>query len=202
MALLEVTIPGDPVPQGSMTAFPYLESCKTCKPGRPCGHRNCWHGRVARSRVTHDDDGKMKAWRETAAVYARNAMVAVRWPCRPAFAEAEAVVFGVVFDLVRPKGHYLPGGALSAEGKRFPYPTREHSGDADKLLRAINDALTGVLWPTDAQVIAPWPYKRWAPGHPKEGSTRIVAGRSGDLRAVFDVIERYIGGAATLELFA
>lgn len=201
MPLLEFTVPGDPVTQGSMTAFPYLETCTDCKPGRPCAKRNCWHGRVARARVAHDDDGKMKSWRQFVAAHAVSAMNAQRWPSRPAFADGAPVVVGAVFDLVRPAGHYLGGGGLSAEGKRYPYPTREHSGDVDKLLRAINDALTGALWSTDAQVIAAPPAKRWAPGRPRQGMTRIIAGRADDMRAIFDQVCSYFGASTTMELF-
>jgi hypothetical protein len=199
--VLEFVADGDPVPQGSMTAFPYLEGCDACRPGRPCGRRNCWHGRVARARVTHDDDGKMKAWREFVALQARNAMVVARWPTRPAFNEGEPAVIGLVFDLVRPKGHYLPSGALSADGRRYPYPTREHSGDVDKLLRAALDGLTGVLWPTDAQVIVPIPGKRWAPGQPKQGRLRAWVARVPDLRLVMDKVAACISGTTNLELF-
>jgi Holliday junction resolvase RusA-like endonuclease len=59
-----------------------------------------------------------------------------------------ALWLGVVFSLPRPKGHY---GAKGLRPSAPEYPTVRP--DATKLLRAVEDALTGVVWRDDAQVV-------------------------------------------------
>lgn len=58
----------------------------------------------------------------------------------------------VTFVLARPKGHYRTG--RNAALIRDSAPTRPAvKPDTTKLLRAVEDALTGVLWRDDAQVV-------------------------------------------------
>jgi len=59
-----------------------------------------------------------------------------------------------IFHLPRPKS------ADRAE------PIGERDGDVDKYLRAILDALTGVVYKSDAQVVDARGVKRWALGEP------------------------------------
>ena len=57
----------------------------------------------------------------------------------------------VDFHFVRPKSHFTSKGELT---KRAPlYPTARTIGDIEKLVRAVNDALSGVLFDDDAQVV-------------------------------------------------
>lgn len=65
----------------------------------------------------------------------------------------------VRIERVRPAGHYGKGGALNAAGRRTPYPVARP--DLLKLTRAIEDALTGVVWRDDAQVVEQHLEKRW-----------------------------------------
>lgn len=64
--------------------------------------------------------------------------------------------------------------------RRRTWPIKARSGDADKLLRAVLDALTGVLFADDAQVIHCDVWKDWAgpPWHPEQspGVAVFVAG--------------------------
>ena len=55
----------------------------------------------------------------------------------------------VVFRFVRPKGHYRANGALKQDAPKF----RAARPDTTKLLRALEDALTGLVWLDDAQVV-------------------------------------------------
>jgi Holliday junction resolvase RusA-like endonuclease len=58
----------------------------------------------------------------------------------------------VVFWMPRPKGHYGSGRnaeKLKPSAPRFPTV----KPDATKLLRALEDALTGIVWRDDAQVV-------------------------------------------------
>ena len=55
----------------------------------------------------------------------------------------------VVFVLPRPKSHFTPRGILRRSAPRFPTV----KPDRTKLLRAVEDALTGILWRDDAQIV-------------------------------------------------
>lgn len=58
----------------------------------------------------------------------------------------------VTFVLARPKGHFRTG--KNAHLLRDSAPSRPAvKPDTTKLLRAVEDALTGVLWRDDAQVV-------------------------------------------------
>ena len=65
------------------------------------------------------------------------------------------------FTMLRPKAHYLVGGALSAEGRRTPFPAGKPDGP--KLDRAIHDSLTDAGLYRDDCLIARWHgCKEWA----------------------------------------
>lgn len=51
----------------------------------------------------------------------------------------------------RPKGHYTPSGSLSSAGRRTPYPVTRP--DTTKLWRGTEDALTGLVWVDDSQIV-------------------------------------------------
>ena len=55
------------------------------------------------------------------------------------------------FTYLRPKGHFKKHGDLSTAGKKKPYPTVKP--DLTKLVRAVEDALTGLIWRDDTQVV-------------------------------------------------
>jgi Holliday junction resolvase RusA-like endonuclease len=60
------------------------------------------------------------------------------------------------FFRARPKGHFKRDGSLSAQGHRKPYP--DVKPDLTKLVRCAEDALKGVVWRDDQQVVA---HKTW-----------------------------------------
>ncbi len=56
-----------------------------------------------------------------------------------------------VFHFARPKSHFTSKGKLS---RRAPeHPTGRNIGDIEKLARAVSDALTGVIYHDDSQVV-------------------------------------------------
>ena len=66
----------------------------------------------------------------------------------------------IVFHRQRPKGHFRTGGILlSKAGKATPWPIGKP--DSTKLLRAVEDALTSVLWEDDAQIVRQTVEKVW-----------------------------------------
>jgi Holliday junction resolvase RusA-like endonuclease len=76
----------------------------------------------------------------------------------------------VTFYLPRPKSHY--GSGRSAEQIRpgaALYPACKP--DTSKLLRAVEDALTGLVWRDDSQVVNQWARKMY--GEPARCELRI-----------------------------
>ena len=66
----------------------------------------------------------------------------------------------VHFLFVRPKSHFTSKGALT---KSAPlYPTGRNVGDIEKLLRAVHDALSEVLFTDDSQVVECHCFKAYA----------------------------------------
>ena len=70
----------------------------------------------------------------------------------------------VVFTMPRPKGHYLPVSKRRSEPVlRDDAPVWHVSRpDATKLLRALEDALTGLAWTDDCLVVSQRVQKRYA----------------------------------------
>ena len=63
----------------------------------------------------------------------------------------------VVFYMQRPKNHYRKNGELKPDA---PYHHAKRP-DATKLLRGLEDALTGILWGDDAQIVRQEVEKRY-----------------------------------------
>ena len=75
--------------------------------------------------------------------------------------ETGPITLRLDFYTPRPKGHHKPNGDLNAAGQRMPYPTRKP--DVLKLARAIEDALTGIAYRDDAQIVREHLAKHYAP---------------------------------------
>lgn len=73
----------------------------------------------------------------------------------------------VTFTVPRPKGHYGARG-LRPSAPRFP----SVRPDVTKLLRAVEDAITGVVWRDDAQVITQHACKLY--GEPARAEVRVT----------------------------
>lgn len=99
------------------------------------------------------------SWRRKAANAAR-AQVGDASPI-----EGVALKLTCVFRLVRPKRHYLGDdverGLVKATAPKFPLGRP----DATKLLRSVEDALTGIVWKDDAQVCHQVVAKRYIDDH-------------------------------------
>lgn len=117
--LLSITVPGIPVPQGSMKAF---------------------HRPGMRFAVVTSDNVKLKPWRATVALAAAEKVKTLT---------DRAVTVEIVFRMPRPKS--LP--------KNVQHHTKKP--DIDKLVRGIFDALTGVVFADDSQVVAHRAAKRY-----------------------------------------
>jgi len=99
---------------------------------------------VGRGRIIHSNDSALKRWRERVAEAAQAA--GIHAAPRP-----DAVKLTVTFTLPRPK---------SVPSRKRNAPTV--APDLDKLVRAIGDALTGVAYEDDSQIITLFAVKQYA----------------------------------------
>lgn len=101
--------------------------------------------------VITEDAKKSKPWRAVVALAARDAMAGAP----PMDAPLRLVV---VFVLPRPKGHFGRRGLLPSAR---PWPSTKP--DTTKLLRALEDACTGIVWRDDTQVVQQLAWKVYGP---------------------------------------
>ena len=126
-------IPGTPVPGGSKTAFKHPHT-----------------GRI----IITDAAGKPnKLWRQVVAATAREHY---QGPI-----EHGAIELQLVFYLARPKGHFGTGKNLGVPKDTAPRYCLKRP-DTLKLARAVEDALTGVVWHDDSQIVHEHLFKRWS----------------------------------------
>ena len=115
---------GEQKSAGSKKAYPFR------KPGGGLGVR-----------VVHDNT-QTRSWMQEVAHAAQLAMENRLF--------VGPVSLTIVFERPRPKGHFGKKG-LNGKGKATPYPVQRP--DTVKLTRAVEDALTRVVWRDDSQVV-------------------------------------------------
>lgn len=130
--LAQFFVPGIAKPGGSKTATVIRRKGGeiVMKGGRPL--------------VTTRDDAKGNAeWKQTVAYTARQLFHYAPARC--------ALRVAVVFVMPRPKGHF---GSGRNAGRLKPNAPKYHTvkPDATKLMRALEDALTGILWADDTLI--------------------------------------------------
>lgn len=133
---------GKAEPSGSKQAFVPLHP-KTKEP-----YRNR-HGGIVVSVV--DDNPPSRKWKKHVAKVAREEYGG------PVF--EGPIKATMLFYRERPKSHLTSTGLLSKLGRETPFPITKP--DATKLLRGTEDALKGICWVDDAQVVKPCPEKLW-----------------------------------------
>jgi crossover junction endodeoxyribonuclease RusA len=112
---------------------------------------------VGRGRFTVvvNDNPKEKGWAETVAWCARSAMNELR-----VFAPiAGPVALTLTFEVARPKDHFGKAGNL-LDNRKALRPTKKP--DLDKMLRSVGDALTGICFRDDSQVVRITAVKRYS----------------------------------------
>ncbi len=136
MAEIQFTVIGLPQPAGSKRAFPFHK--KNGKLGVAVSDSNPkahdWKNAVASVAVDTVDDGD---WCDGL----------LRGPLR----------LMMVFTLPRPKSHFKKNGELT--GRAPQYPTTRP--DTQKLARGTTDALTGIIWHDDSQIVEERLVKRY-----------------------------------------
>lgn len=71
----------------------------------------------------------------------------------------EAMLLSVVFVFARPKNHFRTNGELKPSA---PKHCTGRIGDVSKLIRAVEDAMTGIVYNDDAQIISLIATRRYA----------------------------------------
>jgi Holliday junction resolvase RusA-like endonuclease len=91
-----------------------------------------------------DDNPKSSAWKKKVRAVAEGVRALVEYPMLEG-----PVACRVRFLRARPKGHYDRKGRLLPDAPEFPIVRP----DTLKLMRAVEDALTGALYGDDAQIV-------------------------------------------------
>lgn len=137
---IEFTVYGKAEPGGSKSAF-VPRHPKTKRPFEK-------DGRIMVNVV--DSNPNVGEWKKTVAKAAKKAYRG------KLLSGALAVSFR--FFRVRPEGHYGTS-SLNLKGRTTPYPTTKP--DVLKLARAVEDALTDVVWNDDALIVGEYLSKEW-----------------------------------------
>lgn len=69
------------------------------------------------------------------------------------------IVFTVEMAVERPRNHYKVNGELSAAGLRAKWPVRKP--DLDNALKTFADALNGLAYRDDMDIVHAWIVRRW-----------------------------------------
>lgn len=151
--LLDLFVPGKPEPQGSATAF--IPLGKDGYPSVRFGNRRgpYKHGQIVVNITS--DNAKLKGWRAAISAAAETA-----WGERLPLEDDDLAV-ECDFYLKRPEDHW--GTGRNAHQLKDGKPARPRGiPDVDKLLRAVLDGLTGVVYRDDSMVTASPPEKHYA----------------------------------------
>jgi Holliday junction resolvase RusA-like endonuclease len=119
---------------------------------QPAGSKRAFFRNGMKHPSVVDDNSKSKGWKHVVAYSARQVYQGplLDGPLR----------FTATFYRPRLKGHYGSGRNAAALKASAPeYPTTKP--DVLKLARAAEDALTGVVWRDDAQIVDEHLFKRW-----------------------------------------
>ena len=133
MKSIEFNVIGTPKPAGSKRGFAF--------------HRK--NGRLGVA-ITDTSGTPGREWRALVQDRARQALgdtPALEGPLR----------LSVTFWIARPKSHFNAKGIVRSSSSKTPWG----KPDATKLVRAIEDALNGIAWRDDAQVVTQHVFKRY-----------------------------------------
>jgi Holliday junction resolvase RusA-like endonuclease len=136
---------------------------------QPAGSKTGFHNKQTGRTWVVDAAKKSKPWKLEVASAARAAMLA-QGATGEGLLLNGPLTLDVSFHMPRPKGHF---GARGLRPSAPDYPTTRP--DVTKLLRAVEDALTGVVWRDDAQVI--FQYARKLYGEPARVEVAIHSAR-------------------------
>lgn len=129
-------------------------------PAQPAGSKRFIGIRGGRGRVI-DANPKAAGWKERVALSAaeekRLRGIVEPWD--------GALLLSIAVYRARPAGHYNVRGEVKASAPVFPTT----KPDLTKIQRAIEDALTGILYVDDARIVSHEHYKWWADSEQEPG---------------------------------
>ncbi len=121
----------------------------------PAGALRIGRTKEGRSFLAHRSSKALGAW--------QSAIREAVGPVAPEEVYRGAVELRATFYVARPSGHF---GARGLRPSAPAYPTKRATagkgGDFDKLVRAVSDALTGIVFADDSQVVDAVVRKRYA----------------------------------------
>ena len=129
---------------------------------RTAGSKNAFkHPHTGKIIITHAST-KTKDW-----------MDSVKWFAMKKYGERAVLLIGAIklellFLSDRPKGHYGSGRNAGCLKSSAPL-NKLTKPDLTKLTRAVEDALTGIIWKDDAQVVQQETEKRYCWGEERPG---------------------------------
>lgn len=127
-------VQGTPVPKGSAKAF--------------------YNKKVGRAFVVQDNAERQKPWASLISLTAQKQRVKINGGGMRLFLQ---------FAMPRPKSHFKSGRNACVLRDSAP-KTPIGKPDLDKLVRCVADALTGIIWFDDSQIIGIEAFKEYADG--------------------------------------
>jgi len=109
---------------------------------QPAGSKRAFFNRALGRALVTDANPKARPWKALVSDAAIQAM-------RGRSLLDEPLILVVDFFVARPKGHFRTTGQLRPKAPAAPAVRP----DLTKLLRAVEDACTGIVWRDDAQVV-------------------------------------------------
>lgn len=117
----------------------------------PAGSKRAFKAKNSDAIIVADSSGaRGKSWRQEVSAAAAAAMEGAEMLLGP-------VSMTVVFYRARPKAHYRADGSVKDNAPRYPVARP----DVLKLARAVEDAMTGIVFRDDAQIVGESLLKRW-----------------------------------------
>jgi Holliday junction resolvase RusA-like endonuclease len=136
---------------------------------QPAGSKRAFQNKTTGRIVVVDDAKGSRPWKQEVAETARQCVQTYGWPA----AYRGPVSLDVTFVLPRPKGHHGTGrndGMVKRGAPAWPAV----KPDTTKLFRAVEDALTGIVYYDDALVVQQRAWKRYGTPARVEVSVRVL----------------------------
>jgi Holliday junction resolvase RusA-like endonuclease len=121
---------------------------------QPAGSKRAFVPKGGTRPIVTDANPKSKEWKQNVQQAVGTFLREIGWE-----PSEKPILLKLTFNRTRPKGHFNGKGELNAQGQRNSYPTTRP--DATKLLRGVEDALTGIAWKDDSQIVDQHVFKRW-----------------------------------------
>jgi Holliday junction resolvase RusA-like endonuclease len=133
---------------------------------QPAGSKRAFLNRKTKRMMVADSNPKARPWKAEVADAARLAMLAQAVTPNGTLVDGP-LALDLTFVVPRPKGHF---GVKGVRPSAPAFPTVRP--DVLKLARGVEDALTGIVWRDDAQIVSEQLHKIY--GEPARVIVRVV----------------------------